>query len=64
MKKLKQHLYKSQTNYFQKQQQIINQVPNTENTTKPRFEFAKNLIVKVCFDEPLKDGNQVNQFKV
>lgn len=62
MKKLKQHLYKSQMNYAQKQLQITNQV--VEPATKPRFQFSKGLIVKICFDTPIRDGNHLNQFKV
>ncbi|KAK6633794.1 hypothetical protein RUM44_004401 [Polyplax serrata] len=61
MKKLKQHLYKSQMNYAQKQLQITNQV--VEPATKPRFQFSKGLIVKICFDTPIRDGNHLNQFK-
>ncbi|KAL0281644.1 UNVERIFIED_CONTAM: hypothetical protein PYX00_002568 [Menopon gallinae] len=57
MKKLKQHLYKSQMNHCQRQQQIM------ETQSKPRFEFKTGLVVKVTFDEPLDDPSQVAQFK-
>lgn len=58
MKKLKQHLYKSQMNHCQKYQQIV------EPQSKPRFEFKTGLVIKVTFDEPLDDPGQVAQFKV
>ena len=63
MKRLKHHLYKSQLNHMQRQQQVAEQQQQPA-PTKPRFEFSTGLVVKVCFEEPIADNNQVCQFKV
>lgn len=63
MKRLKQHLYKSQLNHMQRQQQAAEQQQQQLPPTKPRFEFSSGLVVKVSFEEPLADNNQVSQFK-